>query len=87
MLGGCGGEQAGGGGPTGADFNLGVVLPSSGVYADPGQSIANGMTLYFEQVGNKAGNRKIVMLKEDEANDPATALTKTASSSSRTPWR
>ena len=76
VLGGCGSQQSTGG-TSGSDFKLGVVLPSSGVYADPGQSIVNGMTLYFEQVGNKAGNRKIVMLKEDETNDPTTALTKT----------
>ncbi|HLQ62411.1 MAG TPA: ABC transporter substrate-binding protein, partial [Candidatus Acidoferrales bacterium] len=63
----CGGATTSGpSGPTGPDFKLGIVLPYSQVYADLGNSITNGMLLYFEQVGNQAGNRKIVVTKADE---------------------
>jgi branched-chain amino acid transport system substrate-binding protein len=62
--GGTGGTSAG---PTGKDFKLGVVLPYSGTYQDLGDSITKGMELYFSKAGNQAGNRKIILLKEDEA--------------------
>ncbi|GAC1685095.1 MAG: ABC transporter substrate-binding protein [Candidatus Dormibacteraceae bacterium] len=62
----CGGSTAGSGGPTGPEFKLGVVLPYSGVYAELGNSITNGMRIYFDSVGNQAGNRKITMVTADE---------------------
>ena len=52
----CGGSTtAGPSGPTGPEFKLGVVLPNSGVYAELGKSITNGMHLYFDSVGNPVG--------------------------------
>ena len=63
----CGGTTSGGpSGPTGPEFKLGVVLPYSGVYAELGTSITNGMRLYFDSVDNQAGNRKITMVTADE---------------------
>jgi len=63
----CGGTTSGGpSGPTGPEFKLGVVLPYSGVYAELGTSITNGMRMYFDSVGNQAGNRKITMVTADE---------------------
>jgi branched-chain amino acid transport system substrate-binding protein len=63
----CGGSTSSGpSGPTGPEFKLGVVLPSSGVYAELGNSITNGMRMYFDSVGNQAGNRKITMITVDE---------------------
>jgi branched-chain amino acid transport system substrate-binding protein len=63
----CGGTTSGGpSGPTGPEFKLGVVLPYSGVYAELGNSITNGMRMYFDSVGNQAGNRKITMITADE---------------------
>ncbi|GAC1639481.1 MAG: hypothetical protein NVS9B11_05140 [Candidatus Dormibacteraceae bacterium] len=62
----CGGSTTGSGGPTGPEFKLGVVLPYSGVYAELGNSITNGMRIYFDSVGNQAGNRKITMVTADE---------------------
>ncbi len=63
---------------TGPEFKLGVVLPYSAVYADLGDSITKGMQLYFDKVGNKAGGRRITMLKEDEAaGDTTIPLNKT----------
>jgi len=63
----CGGSVSPGpSGPTGSEFKLGVVLPYSGVYAELGNSITNGMRMYFDSVGNQAGNRKITMVTADE---------------------
>src|SRR5258708_11464584 len=63
----CGGSgPTGPGAPTGPEFKLGVVLPYSGVYAELGNSITNGMRMYFDSVGNQAGNRKITMVTADE---------------------
>ncbi|TMF59682.1 MAG: ABC transporter substrate-binding protein [Chloroflexi bacterium] len=73
----CGQAEPTGGGATGPDFKVGAVLPSSKVYAELGTSITNGMKLYFDKVGNKAGGRKIVLLLEDEEATPDVALAKT----------
>ncbi|GAC1656063.1 MAG: ABC transporter substrate-binding protein [Candidatus Dormibacteraceae bacterium] len=63
----CGGSTTSGpSGPTGPEFKVGAVLPASGVYAELGKSITNGMQLYFDQVGNQAGNRKITLVPADE---------------------
>jgi branched-chain amino acid transport system substrate-binding protein len=75
----CGGSTTTGPtGPTGPEFKLGVVLPYSGVYAELGNSITNGMKMYFDSVGNQAGNRKITMVTADEqvALTDAVAATK-----------
>ena len=64
----CGGSSpAPASAPTGPDFNIGRILPASGVYSELGDSIRKGMQLYFEKVGSRAGNRRIVVTDEDEA--------------------
>jgi branched-chain amino acid transport system substrate-binding protein len=64
----CGGSTpAPSSGPTGPDFKIGAILPSSGTYSELGDSIRKGMQLSFEKVGSRAGNRRIVVLDEDEA--------------------
>lgn len=74
----CGGSTSGGpSGPTGPEFKLGVVLPYSGVYAELGNSITNGMRMYFDSVGNQAGNRKITMITADEQVNLADAVAAT----------
>jgi branched-chain amino acid transport system substrate-binding protein len=57
-------------------LRIGVVLPYSGVYAQLGEDITNGMLLYFEEVKNQAGGRPIQLIREDETADPAVALRK-----------
>ena len=74
----CGGSTTTGpSGPTGPEFKLGVVLPNSGVYAELGKSITNGMHMYFDSVGNQAGNRKITMITSDEQTALADAVAAT----------
>lgn len=57
-------------------LRIGVVLPYSGVYAQLGEDITNGMLLYFEEVRNQAGGRPIQLVREDETADPTVALRK-----------
>jgi branched-chain amino acid transport system substrate-binding protein len=65
----CGGGAAAPGpsAPTGPDFKVGGILPTSGTYSDLGDSIRKGMQLYFDKVANQAGGRRIVVSNEDEA--------------------
>lgn len=73
-----GGQQAEKAAPAAQpDFKLGVVLPYSGVYAQLGNDITDGMNLYFESVKNTAGGRKITLIKEDEEASPDVAVRKT----------
>jgi len=74
----CGGSTAApSSGPTGPDFKIGTILPASGTYSELGDSIRKGMQLYFEKVGSRAGNRKIVVTDEDEsAGDTSIPLSK-----------
>jgi branched-chain amino acid transport system substrate-binding protein len=74
---GGGGATAGPSGPTGPDFKVGGILPTSGTYADLGDSIRKGMKLYFDRVGSQAGGRRIVLSNEDEsAGDTSIPLAK-----------
>ncbi|RTH21469.1 ABC transporter substrate-binding protein [Thermus scotoductus] len=57
-------------------LRIGVVLPYSGVYAQLGEDITNGMLLYFEERKNLAGGRPIQLIREDETADPSVALRK-----------
>lgn len=66
-----GGTQA-----TKEAVKLGVLLPYSKVYAVLGESITNGMKLYFNSIGNEAGGRKIDMLLEDSEMDTDVGLRK-----------
>lgn len=75
----CGGSTAspGASAPTGPDFKVGGILPTSGTYAELGDSIRKGMQLYFDKVGGHAGGRRIVVSNEDEAaGDPSIPLAK-----------
>ncbi len=62
---------------TGANLKLGVLVPLSGVYAQLGPDIIDGMNLYFDSIGGVVAGRKIEMIKEDEENDPAASIRKT----------
>src|SRR5690606_31904238 len=53
---------------------VGVILPYSGVYARLGEDITNGMALYLEQMGWRAGGRPIALIREDETADPEVAV-------------
>lgn len=65
-LAGCGGGSAQG---EGEPVRVGVVLPYSGVYAQLGEDITDGMNVYFEENPEVAG-RPIELIMEDEEADP-----------------
>lgn len=61
---------------SGRTFKIGLLTAYSKVYAALGQSITDGMDMFFSQVNYTAGGRSLVLLKEDEENDPNISLTK-----------
>jgi branched-chain amino acid transport system substrate-binding protein len=63
-----------GGGPP---FKIGVLVPASGPYTVLGESLVNGMQLYFESVGNQVAGRPVQLVKEDEGASGDEALRKT----------
>lgn len=87
VLAACGTDDPAGDGPDGeadevaeADgdpLRIGVVIMTSGVYAQLGEDIIDGMELYFDTVGNQTAGRPVEMLIEDETEDTGTALERT----------
>ena len=71
LLGAC----AGGGAASGP-LKIGVLLPYSDIYAVLGESITEAMRMYFDEVNNEAGGRKIEIITEDEGTQPDAALQK-----------
>jgi branched-chain amino acid transport system substrate-binding protein len=57
-------------------LKIGVLLPYTDIYAALGESITTAMEMYFDEVGNEAGGRKIELIKEDEGTAPDKALEK-----------
>lgn len=62
---------------TGDPVQVGLVTMTSGVYAQLGEDVIDGMELYLEQVGNQAADRPIELIVEDETMDTGTALERT----------
>ncbi|HEX5692303.1 MAG TPA: ABC transporter substrate-binding protein, partial [Roseiflexaceae bacterium] len=73
LLAACGAPGTGG---SGGALKIGLLLPSSDIYAALGASITEGMKMYFESVGNKAGGRDIQIVAEDEGTKPDVAAQK-----------
>lgn len=84
-LAGCGNGGSSGGsdkssgnapGTSTEPFKVGLIIPKSNVYATLGENLVNGMTMYFDEIGWKAGGREIKLLQEDEENDAQAGLRK-----------
>lgn len=56
------------------DLKIGTVLSFSQVMGVYGNAILDGMNLAIEEAGGSVAGRKIVVVKEDDKNDPRTAL-------------
>jgi len=65
-----------GGGAASGPLKIGVLLPYSDIYAVLGESITEAMKMYFDEVNNEAGGRKIEIITEDEGTQPDAALQK-----------
>lgn len=63
-----------GGASAANDLKVGTVLSFSQVMGVYGNSILDGMNLAIEEAGGTVAGRKIVIVKEDDKNDPKTAL-------------
>ena len=60
----------------GGPLKLGVVLPYTGVYAELGVSITQGMKLVFAQENDIVAGRKIDMIQEDDEMKPPVGIRK-----------
>ncbi|MFQ5578882.1 MAG: ABC transporter substrate-binding protein, partial [Anaerolineae bacterium] len=68
-------SACGGGGASGP-VKIGILLPYSDIYAVLGESITEAMKMYFDEVGNEAGGRKIELITEDTEIKPDVAQQK-----------
>ena len=57
-------------------IKIGFMVPLSGGSAQNGRDILNGFLLYLDEIGYKAGGRKIQLIVEDDEAIPAVGLTK-----------
>ncbi len=57
-------------------IKVGFLLPYTGTMPLQAKGLDNGMELYFDEIGRKAGGRPIQVIKEDDENNPTAGLTK-----------
>lgn len=57
-------------------IRVGYMGPLSGLFAQAGKDMLDGLRLYFEQVGYQAAGRKIELIEEDDEGNNATAISK-----------
>jgi len=57
-------------------IKIGLILPLSGTYAQPGKDSYNGAVFYLEKIGYMMAGRKVELISEDEEASPSVALTK-----------
>lgn len=61
---------------TSGPIRIGLMAPLTGVAAAGGREIVDGFTMYWSEIKNMAGGRKVEVLVEDDASNPDTALQK-----------
>ena len=69
-------SSCGGGSGATETVKIGVLLPFADIYAVLGESILEGMKMYFDQIDNQAGGRKIELVVEDTEIKPDVAQQK-----------
>jgi len=57
-------------------IRVGFLVPFTGPFAQSGKDMWDGFRLYFEEIGMRAGGRRIELISEDTWVEPAGALTK-----------
>ena len=57
-------------------IKVGIIMPTTGVYAQLGEEGMKGLTLYLDSIGNKVAGKTIQVIQEDEEADPAVAVRK-----------
>jgi branched-chain amino acid transport system substrate-binding protein len=64
------------GSSTDSPIRIGVLLPYTGIYAALGDSIAAGLEMYLDEIGNQASGRNIEIIAEDTEMKPDIAQQK-----------
>ena len=54
-------------------IKIGLMLPSSGTFADLGKGVADGFKLYVNEQGGKLGGRSVEYIALDDESDPSKA--------------
>jgi len=57
-------------------IRIGYIGPLTGIFAQAGKDMLDGLRLALEQVNHEAAGRKIELIAEDSEGNPATALAK-----------
>lgn len=57
-------------------IRVGFMAPLTGIFAQAGKDMLDGLRLSFEQIGYQAAGRKIELIEEDDEGQPAKALAK-----------
>src|SRR5678816_3071947 len=57
-------------------IRIGYLGPLTGIFAQAGKDMLDGLKMSLEQVGYQAGGRKIELIEEDTEGNPATAVAK-----------
>jgi branched-chain amino acid transport system substrate-binding protein len=76
VLAGCGGSAASGDHSSDKPIKIGVLLPYTGTFGLYGKPMEAALRARFGVDDNSAGGRKVELIFEDEATDPAVAVTK-----------
>jgi branched-chain amino acid transport system substrate-binding protein len=58
-------------------LRIGLLIPTSGVFAAPGKYMQEGLELYLNQHGNMLGGRRVEVIVADDQGNPAVGITKT----------
>lgn len=66
----------GGGAFAAEEIKVGLLYPTSGIYAGPAKQGVEGATLAFEEIGYQIGEHKVRLIVEDDEAKPDVALTK-----------
>ncbi|PYN22677.1 MAG: hypothetical protein DMD99_16135 [Candidatus Rokuibacteriota bacterium] len=57
-------------------IKVGFMAPLSGIFAQAGKDMLEGLKLAFEQIGYQSAGRKIELIEEDDEGNPAVAQAK-----------
>ncbi len=57
-------------------IKVGLLLPYTGTMPLQAKGVSDGVELFFDEIGKKAGGRAIQVIKEDDENNPTVGLTK-----------
>ena len=62
--------------PAAETIRVGFMAPLSGIFAQAGKDMLEGIKISFEQIGYQVAGRKIELIEEDDEGNPAVAQAK-----------